>query len=144
MTSIKPEKQEKYKILVMAILLAGACFLTYYFRAVVKTGIIFTHLFYIPIILAALWWKRKGLVVAIFLAALLITAHFLIVLNQEIINDFLRASMFILVGLVTVILSERMAKSAEELRPVNRRIKERARLHTPLNGEFSGFPDDSG
>ena len=123
MTSIKPEKQEKYKILVMAILLAGACFLTYYFRAVVKTGIIFTHLFYIPIILAALWWKRKGLVVAIFLAALLITAHFLIVLNQEIINDFLRASMFILVGLVTVILSERMAKSAEELRRLTEELR---------------------
>ncbi|MFH0904905.1 MAG: hypothetical protein V1854_06965 [Methanobacteriota archaeon] len=66
------ESKEKYKILVMVILLAIASFLSYYFHAVLRTGIIFTHFFYIPIILAATWWKRKGLIVVIFLAALLI------------------------------------------------------------------------
>ena len=53
------ESKEKYKIIVMAILLAGACFLTYYFHAILETGRIFTHLFYFPIILAALWWLSE-------------------------------------------------------------------------------------
>ncbi|MCK4731708.1 MAG: hypothetical protein KAT65_04540 [Methanophagales archaeon] len=60
------EAKEKYKIMVMAILLAGACVLTYHFHLVFATGVVFTHFFYIPIILASLWWKRKGVVVALF------------------------------------------------------------------------------
>lgn len=55
------EQNGKYKIMVMAILLAICCFLTYYFHEVRETDVVFTHFFYIPIILASLWWKRKGL-----------------------------------------------------------------------------------
>ena len=72
------ESNEKYKILVMAIFLAGACYLTYYFHVVVETDTVFTHFFYIPIILASMWWRRKGLAVAIFLAVFLIFSHFFI------------------------------------------------------------------
>ncbi len=65
------------RVAAMAILLGIACFLTYYFHVVVGTGTVFTHLFYIPIILASLWWKRKGLFVAVFLAAVLMLSHVL-------------------------------------------------------------------
>ena len=61
--------KEKFKILTIVIFLGISCFLTYYFHVVLKTGVIFTHFFYIPIIFACVWWKRKGLPVAIFLAA---------------------------------------------------------------------------
>ena len=57
-------KRQKEKISLMAVLLAACCFLTYYFHAVLEIGTILTHFFYIPIILASLWWKRKGLGVA--------------------------------------------------------------------------------
>jgi len=54
------EQKEKYKIPVMVALISICCFLTYYFHAILETGRVFTHFFYIPIILAALWWRRKG------------------------------------------------------------------------------------
>ena len=108
-------KREKIKILVMVILLAGACFLTYYFHAVVRKGTVFTHLFYIPIILSSLWWKRKGLAVAIFLVALLIFSHFLLRTGIDTINDLLRAPMFILVAVITIFLTEKIVKVKDML-----------------------------
>ena len=107
------KNREKYNILVMAILLAGACFLTYYFHAVLETGTVFTHLFYVPIVLASVWWKRKGLAVAIFLALLLIFGHFFITPYMGTVNDLVRASMFMVVALVTAVLSEAIAKEQE-------------------------------
>ena len=108
-------KKEKIKILIMAILLAGACFLTYYFHIVVRKGTVFTHLFYIPIILSALWWKRKGLIIAIFLVALLIFSHFLLRTDVETINDLFRAPMFILVAVVDIFLTEKIVKIKDML-----------------------------
>ncbi len=101
--------EEKYNIAVMAILLVVACLLTYYFHAVLGTGRVFTHFFYTPIILACLWWKRKGLVVAIFLAAMLICSHIFIREAVMNLNDYLRAIMFIVIAFVVAALSERIA-----------------------------------
>ena len=108
------EVKEKFKILTIVILLGINCFLTYYFHVVLKTGVVFSHLFYIPIILACIWWKRKGLSVAIFLAVLLIFSH--IFLREDIItiNDYLRAIMLVVIAYVVVTLRERISKSQEE------------------------------
>ena len=60
-------KSSIYKAGLMTIFLLAACILTYYYHAILGTGIIFTHLFYIPIILASIWWGKKGIFAAIFL-----------------------------------------------------------------------------
>jgi PAS domain S-box-containing protein len=78
---------------------------------VLERGTVFTHFFYIPIILASLWWKRKGLVVAIFLAAILIVSHIFFRLDVETANDYLRALMFIVIAFVVATLSEQIAKA---------------------------------
>ncbi|MEA2033528.1 MAG: PAS domain S-box protein [Euryarchaeota archaeon] len=114
------EQKEKYKIMVIAILLAGACFLTFYFHVTRETGTVFTHFFYVPIILAALWWRRKGLVVAIFLAALLVLSHH--TFPREYVdpaNDYLRAIMFIVIAGVVAALSERIAKAQVKVTHLN-------------------------
>lgn len=67
--------KEKYKILVMAVLLGICCFLAFYLHTVLGIEVVYGHFFYVPIILAALWWRRKGFVVAIFLALLLLLTH---------------------------------------------------------------------
>jgi len=46
---------QKEKITLTAILLAGSCFLTYYFHEIHQTDTVFTHFFYVPIIMAAFW-----------------------------------------------------------------------------------------
>jgi len=108
------ERREHYRIALMAILVAGSCFLTYYFHVVLKTGTVFTHFFYIPIILASLWWKRKGLIVALFLAVLLIFSR--VLLREDVIafNDYLRAFMFVVISFVVAQLREHSAKAERE------------------------------
>ena len=121
------EQKEKYKIIVMAALLGICCFLTYYFHFVLERGTVFTHFFYIPIIIASLWWRRKGLAVAIFLATLLIFSHFFVRLEAETIDDLLRAPMFIAVALVSAILSDRIAKMVDSLNLIGSEVARVAR-----------------
>ncbi|MFH2049084.1 MAG: PAS domain S-box protein, partial [bacterium] len=116
MMKVKLKEQERYRILIMAILLAICCFLTCYVHAVLKSGTVITHFFYIPIILASIWWKRKGLAVAMFLAAWLILSHFSFRVVGETINDLIRVPMFIAVSLVTIILMEKIWKAEEVIR----------------------------
>ena len=87
-----------YKSGLMGILLLGACILTYYYHATLGTGVIFTHLFYIPIILASIWWGKKGIVVAIFLGGLILTSHVLFLKAVPFVDDIIRALMFVVIG----------------------------------------------
>ncbi len=124
---------QTYKIAAMAVLLAGACFLTYYCHAVIKTDLVFTHLFYVPIFLASFWWKRKGLIVAVLLGALLVLSHNPLGTNVATLNDCLRAFMLIIVGAVVAKLSERIAKVQKErelyIYDLGERVKELSCLH---------------
>ena len=122
--------QEKYKIIIISVLILICCFITYYFHVIFETGTVFTHFFYIPIILAALWWNRKGLVVAIFLSALLPLSHFFIRGYTETANDFFRALMFLIVAFAAIIVSERLGKSYDEIKRKNIQLKKLDELKT--------------
>jgi len=87
-----------YKSGLMCILLIVACFLTYHYHATLGTGVIFTHLFYIPIILASIWWGKKGTIVAIFLAGLILISHVIFLKAVPLLDDIIRALMFIIIG----------------------------------------------
>ncbi len=64
-----------YRTAIMTALLLGSFLLTYYYHAVMGSNVIFTHLFYIPVVLAGIWWKRKGVVMAAVLGIFLILSH---------------------------------------------------------------------
>ncbi|MBW2600267.1 MAG: hypothetical protein JRC60_09510 [Deltaproteobacteria bacterium] len=66
---------ESFKIAVLAFLLFICAVLIYYSHFILRTEIVFTHLFYIPVILAGLWWSRRGIAVAVFLALVLLISH---------------------------------------------------------------------
>jgi signal transduction histidine kinase len=116
MKTVLKLQSEKFKLSLIAILLLTACFLTYYFHAVLGTGAVVTHFYYVPSILACLWWKRKGLLVAVFLAALLILSHIFLRVQVPTLHDYSRAFMLIVVAIVVAMLSEKMAKTQEALR----------------------------
>jgi len=119
-------EKESYKIIIMLILLSISVFLTYYFHFVLGSGTIFTHIFYFPIILAAIWWKRKGLIIPLFLAFILILSYFLAPnINYPFYEDVFRIFIFIAVAIVVVVLSEeieqkdiKLSESEEKFRSV--------------------------
>jgi PAS domain S-box-containing protein len=109
------ELKEKNKFRFMGVLLAAAIAITYYVYFILRTHLVYDHLFYIPIIISAIWWKRKGLFVTIFLGVMLLLSD-LFANNKIIADDVLRVMMFVIVGVITVILSEEISKREEALR----------------------------
>ncbi len=103
----------------MAILVLGCCFLTYYCGAVLKTSIISTYVYYIPIILASLWWKRKGLLVTFFLIAAWFLSRTMFRSALFGTDDFLQVTMFLFVGILTALVSEKIEKIADKLYRAN-------------------------
>lgn len=104
-----------FRLGLMALLLAGALALTWYCHARLRTGTVFTHLFYVPILLAALWWRWAGLAVPVFLAAVLGASHTLLSIDSSPGSDYLRGAMFLGVGLVAVLLREELGRSQAAL-----------------------------
>ncbi|MCK4595816.1 hypothetical protein KAT73_03465, partial [candidate division WOR-3 bacterium] len=109
-------KKEVYKFLIIAFFTGICIILTYYFHAVLNTGKVFTHFFYIPIILSCLWWKKKGLIVATFLAVLLILSNNFLRTTPITFNDYLRALTFIVIGIIIATMSERISKMMEKIK----------------------------
>ena len=113
---------ELYKIWVMAVLLTGVCLLLYYFHVILRIGTIVTHLFYVPIILASIWWKRKGLLVALFASGLLVLSAVFLRPDVANRNDYFRAFMFVVIAFVVAELSRRIAKEHEALQAANQQL----------------------
>ncbi len=108
--------EKKTRFIVMGGILLCAVLMTFWFHGVLKSDTVFTHLFYIPIIMASIWWQRKGLLVALFLSAILIISHFENKLLVVAYNDYLRAAGFILIAGVVAGLSQKISRSEAALR----------------------------
>ena len=103
--------KRRIKIIIITLLILCAIGFTYYFHVTVGSGTIFTHFFYIPIILASLWWKKKGITVALFLALLLIISHIFLRAETATANDFFRSVMFVVIASIVAVLSGKIAKA---------------------------------
>ncbi|MBW2596029.1 MAG: PAS domain-containing protein [Deltaproteobacteria bacterium] len=121
---------ESFRIAVLAFLLIVCVALIYYSHFILRTEIVFTHLFYIPIILAGLWWSRRGIVVAVSLALSLLISHAISPLETPFRADIMRASMFVVVGTVIAILNQKRLALMDELQSysatLEQKVEERA------------------
>ena len=121
------------KQVLIAFFTLVACFLTYYFHAVLGTGTIVTHFYYIPIIFACIWWQRKGLWIAAFFAIFLLVSHQLLRPEEVKANDYSRIFMLMVIAIVMVGLSEKILATERQLRNAydqmeNRVVKRTAQL----------------
>jgi len=114
--------RNRYKLLIMTVLLSICFIITYYFHSVLEYGTVFTHFFYIPIILATLWWKRKGMIITTALAGILIVSHVLFRSHVPLVTDILRAFMFVTIGLVFTLMSEQIEKATKALEESERTL----------------------
>ena len=118
------ERDENIKILIMGFLLAISIISTYYFHLLFKTSVLFTHFFYVPIILACIWWKRKGILVSAFLAGNLLFSHVFYEWRLVDTHDVLRSVMFIVVAILVVELREKNEQAEEETKLVCEKINQ--------------------
>ncbi len=102
-----------FKYWVMPGLILVAFIITYYYHSILQTGVIFTHLFYIPIVLASIYWGRKGLLVALIFGLMILVSHTIFLKGVPFTEDVIRAAMFVVVGGVVGWLMEDVKKARE-------------------------------
>ena len=105
-----------YRGFIMTALVLVAFGLTYYYHAVLGVNVIFTHLLYIPVVLAAIWWKKKGVMIAAVLGGFLLVSHLVFLGGMPFTDDVVRAAMFLVIGSVVAFLSEGVARAEEMYR----------------------------
>ncbi|MBN2374199.1 PAS domain S-box protein [bacterium] len=108
--------KEKPRIVIMASLMIVSLISIYYFHLVLQFSALFTHFFYIPIILSCIWWNRKGIFVAAFLAGNLLFSHLFYEWHMIDVHDILRSVMFIIVAILVVELRKNTSRAQEETR----------------------------
>ncbi|NLT37183.1 MAG: PAS domain S-box protein [Methanomassiliicoccus sp.] len=111
--------EERTKLIVITILLSVATSVTFYFHIVLQEGTIFTQFFYLPLTLAAIWYRRYALLLVAYLAALLYVTDLYIGSMGMLANDILRTTFFLMVVIVISYLSERLRRTQEVLERSN-------------------------
>lgn len=114
----------KHKLIIMILLVILIIVLTYLFKIHIEIERVFTHFYYIPIILACFWWKKKGLVLSGLLASFLIIFSFIRGDYEIVIYDLFRALMFLIIGLFVVIISTALNKSQSRMKESHIKLKE--------------------
>ncbi|MBI5590545.1 MAG: PAS domain S-box protein [Deltaproteobacteria bacterium] len=108
--------ENNIRLSIVTCLIVGAIGLTFYFHGLIESDAVFTHLFYIPIILSTLWWKVRGLITPILMATILILSHWFFRPMDPFTHDLLRSAMFMLVAVIVIRLSVRISRTETELR----------------------------
>jgi len=119
-----------YRLFTTVALLVLFVGMVIYSHIILNQGIIFTHFFYIPIVLATMWWRMAGLVVPVGMGIILLSSSS-VFLQEDMSNNVIRMVVFIVVGLVVALLSEKVEKSKEELRSSEKKL-ERMLENSPL------------
>ena len=101
---------------VFAAAMATCLGMTIYCHFVKGTDVVFTHLFYIPVVMAGFWWPRRSVAVALVLALCLLISHGLSGLHASWIADWLRCAMFMAVAFVVGSLKRRYEMEQNALR----------------------------
>ncbi|MCU0821386.1 MAG: ATP-binding protein [Spirochaetes bacterium] len=113
---VSPEKQRRIRVSVISILLLICFALNFFCYAVLKSGVVFSHFFYIPIVLSALWWRRRGIWVAVILSAVFILSSHMFFHNfTDVLGNYMRASIFMLISVFVALLAEEKEKKTRAL-----------------------------
>jgi PAS domain S-box-containing protein len=97
---------------------------------------VYTHLFYIPIIIAGIWYYRKAVYLAVFFGAYHIIINYIIYGSLSY-NTFLRASIFLLVAYIVGTISEKKDMIYDSLETrVRERTAELTRINEALRSEM--------
>jgi HEAT repeat protein len=107
---------DRYKPVVLGVFLVFSVLLEIVVHLVLRIDVVYTHFFYIPIVLGAIWYGTRGVVIAILLAALLLSgAYYADGMLRT--GPLLRALFFLVVALVIGVVSD-IAKR-EQKRMIN-------------------------
>ena len=97
---------------------------TVYFLVFLENGTVFTHLFYIPIVLFSAWWKRKGVILTATLVIFLLATNIALSPDISIIDNLVRSVGFLFISVFTGYLFKYRTKIEEELKIEKEKIEQ--------------------
>ena len=119
-----PRRSNLLRLLMIGILLLICIGLEYSFHRVRGIHVVYTHLFYIPIVVAALWWGLKGgLSVSLFLALMYTIMHTISCIHGISTSVLIRILALVSIGFVVGIVSDKHKKAKEALKESGKKFK---------------------
>src|SRR5512147_754275 len=115
------QKEAQAKAIILSFLILACLALTLVVNWYGHNDTVYTHLYYVPILLAAIWYYRK----AVLLAAFFGLVHIVINFGQGDLGEpsmYLRASIFILVAAIAVLIAEQMDRLNSSLKRSNKEL----------------------
>ena len=98
--------RQAWRLAIICLLVLACGGLGLYFHKVLHSDLVYTHFAYIPIILACMWWGRRGILVAVLIGALILALHFLGRDPTGVWSDLARVFFFLVVALCVGTLTE--------------------------------------
>lgn len=137
MLILKKELATKKRIAIIAFMITALGLVTIYLQA---KGIstVFTHLYYIPIILACIWWQRRAYAITAILGTMLITIHLLNGADQSINEDILRIGVMFI---ITLLASELSASERKYNNQVNAQAEDLKRAYDEIQKAYTELKD---
>ncbi len=141
----------EYRLIVIGVLTLAMLFVAFNVNIILGIDVIYTHLFYIPIILAGVWFHKKAVYLALFLGAFYILINYM-VSGTFVYGTFFRAAFFLLIAYIIGAIAERkdflyaeLKVSEEHLRQIldslELRVQERTSelyaINESLNAEIA-------
>jgi len=105
-----------FRAIIIFLLIVVSAGLGIYFHTVLHTDIVYTHFLYIPIVLASMWWGRKGILVAGILAVVVLSFHLFGIGIGPLWSDMTRIVFFAIVAFFIGSLQEQVLAGQEALR----------------------------
>ena len=120
--------QVRIGITVVLIIISGV--LTFFSQQTLHLNHYFTHIYYIPALVAAIWWKKRGIAAPIILAIMLVSSRVYFHDRYIIDGDILRLIMLFAVFILVVILREHISQTEMRLFRINEALEQRVALRT--------------
>jgi len=105
------------KILTIIFLSSFSVWLISYYTMVVKKEMFYTHFMYIPAILSAFWWGKRGSIVSFFLGFfLLISDLYVGISNERVYLHLSQIFIFFIASILVGVLSDEKKEAEKKLR----------------------------
>jgi len=130
-------RMDRYKPAILLLLVAVSVALEAFVHHAMGIEVVYSHFFYIPVVLGAVWYGKKGALVAVFLAGVYIGDYYLI--GGAVPSDALiRALMFVVVALVIGVVMDYVHREQEQVMTQ----MANAALREGTSGRFRGNLDE--
>ncbi len=113
----------EHRLMIIGALTLAMLIVAFNINIILGIDVIYTHLFYIPIILAGIWFHKKAVYLALFLGAFYILINYMVD-GAFIYGTFFRAAFFLLIAYIVGAIAERKDLLYAELKVSEERLRQ--------------------